>query len=258
MVIGQESEITVKRVSEVNNLSPLLKRLLSYTGHCTIYALVVALLRRQPTMMGKGGKGECKIIVQCVYMYILSIRQIATASKTTACTCSKYCLNVQWHLGWTRLGHNAFKQLTRLLLGILFPMEKASLSVPVQYLGALAAFPSSFMDFLPETKGSQVTDLQTSIQFTITHILIQSCIAWGQVQLDSPDWVLGVSTISPLDGSLSVPSPDCWVLEALVATLLVDVSLSVLKLHVGCFAAFPLLEVSVWVPATKWLNLAVW
>ena len=54
--------------------------------------------------------------------------------------------------------------------------------------------------------------------------------------MHSPDWLLVA-----LGMVHSVPSPD-WVLEALVALLLVSVSLSVLDL--GSLVAFPLVDIS--------------
>jgi hypothetical protein len=62
------------------------------------------------------------------------------------------------------------------------------------------------------------------------------------VSLSESDWVLRALKVSPF----SVPGPDC-VLEALVAILLVNVSLSVLDLHVASLAAFPSVEVLDWV-----------
>ena len=57
-----------------------------------------------------------------------------------------------------------------------------------------------------------------------------------------------------LGGRLSVPGL-AWFLETLVTSLLVDLSLSLVNLlvhvHVRSLASFPLLEVSVGVPATQ-------
>ena len=59
-----------------------------------------------------------------------------------------------------------------------------------------------------------------------------------------PACVLRALTVSPLvDLSLSVPG--CARVIALVAFLVVDVSLSVLDLHVGSLAPFPVVDVSV-------------